>query len=85
MAIGFGEPREVTRGRMVEVRTNSEDETEDREGRVQRDGRKGYGEKRRIMGGPLERGRKGERWARAVLTTLQKMIQPVGKPPEVHD
>lgn len=33
MAIGFGEPREVTRGRMVEVRTNSEDETEDREGK----------------------------------------------------
>ena len=32
MAIGFGEPREVTRGRMVEVRTNSEDELEDREG-----------------------------------------------------
>ena len=58
MAIGFGEPREVTRGRMVEVRTNSEDETEDGEGRVQRDGRKGYDEKRRIMEVRWRRGRK---------------------------
>lgn len=66
MAIGFGEPREVTRGRMVEVRTNSED----MEGKVQRDGRKGYGGKRRIMAGPLTRGMTEERWAIAVLTTL---------------
>lgn len=64
---------------------NSEDETEDREGRLQRDGRKEYGENRRIMQAPLAKERKEERCSRAVLTTLQKMIQPVGKPPEVHD
>lgn len=28
---------------------------------------------------------KTDRWKITVLTNLQKMIQPVGKPPEVHD
>lgn len=46
MAIGFGEPREVTRGKMVEVRTNFEDEAEDKEGECREMEEKGIARRR---------------------------------------
>lgn len=51
MAIGLGEPREVTRGRMVEVRTNSRDEDQKRLGWRRPAGACGSGGDAEWMGG----------------------------------
>lgn len=65
MAIGFGEPREVTRGRMVEVRTNSEDETEDGRGECREMGennmaRRGESREARWRRGGKEKDERGQ-------------------------